>query len=183
MVTLLEIFAVVLRAAGFAVLAVLVELVTSADPTLVEAADEVVLIVVSESGAFEAGAEVFVVVEAADAVVFAVVCSGDRVVRAEDKAALRSMALLAAEKAGLAIPSAVDGHPRQIRFAGPPGTFRPRSIYEIFAPRFCCKDSGCLKHNRWRGRSAVHFALCIFHCSFCIPQRAAGTECKMRSAK
>ena len=60
----------------------------------------------------------------------------DRVVRAEDKAALRSMALLAAEKAGLAIPSAVDGHPRQIRFAGPPGTFRPRSIYEIFAPRF-----------------------------------------------
>ena len=56
--------------------------------------------------------------------------------RADDATALRSMALLAVEKSGLPVPAVADDRPRHLRFAGPPGTFKPHSIYEIFVPRY-----------------------------------------------
>ncbi len=47
-----------------------------------------------------------------------------------------SLATRTLERAGLAALAPADRDPHRMRFAGPPGTFRPRSIFEIFVPRF-----------------------------------------------
>ena len=60
----------------------------------------------------------------------------DDLLRPDEVTTIRSLPLLATKKAGFSIPSAEDRRPRHMRFAGPPGTFKPRSIYEIFVPRF-----------------------------------------------
>lgn len=56
--------------------------------------------------------------------------------RFHDESVLRSLAVLAARKAGFPVPSADDRHPRHMRFAGPPRTFPPLPLYEIFVPRY-----------------------------------------------
>ena len=56
--------------------------------------------------------------------------------RTQDETVLRSLAVLAVEKAGFAVPSADDRRPRHMRFAGPPRTFSPLPLYEIFVPRY-----------------------------------------------
>ncbi|MEQ1854698.1 MAG: adenylate/guanylate cyclase domain-containing protein, partial [Chthoniobacteraceae bacterium] len=53
-----------------------------------------------------------------------------------DETALRSLAVLAAKKAGFPVPAAGDRRPRHMRFAGPARTFQPLPIFEIFVPRY-----------------------------------------------
>ena len=56
--------------------------------------------------------------------------------REEDETVFRSLAVLAAEKAGFPVPSKDDRRPRHMRFAGGPRTFSPLPLYEIFVPRY-----------------------------------------------
>ena len=56
--------------------------------------------------------------------------------RQEDETVLRSLAVLAVKKAGFPVPSDEDRSPRHMRFAGPPRTFSPLPLYEIFVPRY-----------------------------------------------
>ena len=47
-----------------------------------------------------------------------------------------SLAARTLERAGLAAPVPADRAPHRMRFAGPPGTFPARSIFELFVPDF-----------------------------------------------
>ena len=56
--------------------------------------------------------------------------------RPQDETVLRSLAVLAVKKAGFPVPSDEDRNPRHMRFAGPPRTFSPLPLFEIFVPRY-----------------------------------------------